>query len=274
MFPGHPLFSLSKYSWEVRAEWATGNAGKDLDLRQISTYILTPNSSDPLFEMRRKTITPRLQQHGFNDTQFVFGIYVPDDPVYACAFGHGLVVEKALQRRPFRPFIILEDDALPEDVYEPVISIPPDADALYLSFSYFGVDLVSPRGNERLGGVYYSPTTFPNTVRIYNMLSAHAVLILTERFAYSWMRCSVEASAKSLPADVLTALTQRDYNVYAQPSPIFYQAGALGGYEDATRVKLQGIKIDDKDALPASSKALKSVAVRMGKFGAQVRNDA
>lgn len=211
-----------------------------LNILQTPTYILTPNTTSPKFAHRLETVQASLQQSGFEDVEVVRGIYDPRRPVYGCAYGHGLVIEKALERKPFRPFLILEDDALHEKIMDPSISIPSDADALYVSVNTFGWDA---RLAQPVYGLRHSNQNghVPNVLRVYNMLTTHAVLILTERFARNWLRCSIEACAVSEPIDVLLALTHEWYNVYAQKCPLFYQASELGGHELATRITFEDI---------------------------------
>ena len=177
----------------------------------------------------------------------MYGLYTPNNTVYGCAFGHGLVIERALKRRPFKPFLILEDDALHEPIVNPSIILPSNADAYHLSTSNVGIDILSKRVVR--DNIYFSRTEIPNVKRVYGMLSARAVLILTEEFARSWQRCSIEACALLVPIDVLTGLTHHLYHVYAQQHPFFYQSYGLGGREDETRFDLEGTQIPDIDVL-------------------------
>lgn len=142
--------------------------------------------------------------------------------------------------------MILEDDALIEDhVSEDDIrslQIPRDADAVYLSASSSGAALQVPDDVHVAGGSYYTKTAYHNLVRIFNMLSSHAVLILSRRFAENWRSCCVEAATRDYHFDILVALTQQYFRVYAQEAPYFYQAAKLG-WESLTRRQLSGIEL-------------------------------
>jgi hypothetical protein len=190
-----------------------------------------------------------LQNTGFEDFAFTYGIHRPDEPIYACAYGHAMLIDNALQRHPFVPFIILEDDAVHLDS-NTTVSVPMDADAIYLSVSRYGAELWGTEYRRGSAPVYFSNTTVPNIARIYNMLSMHAVMVLSERFALNLLRCAVEASIRSRHVDLLVALTQQSYNVYAQHEPLFFQGQQFGGNEAATRINLTGAYVQSQSYMP------------------------
>ena len=77
------------------------------------------------------------------------------------------------QIRP--PFIILEDDCDPK-YFTPEIEVPEDADAVYLGNSPWG------RLNGYHGLLTKTKKINENTYRVFNMLSSHAILYLTDSY--------------------------------------------------------------------------------------------
>lgn len=237
-------FSLQLPSWVWQPM-------QQIHVPMVPTYVLSPDTRDPKFIARREAVLAGLQQYDFAEIQVVKGVYAPTDGVPACAMGHGLAIEQALSARPFKPFLILEDDALIEAGRPLSIEVPDDADACYLGISSFGSASNASLYTHAPSGILYSETRAPRLARVYNMLSTHAIFVLREEFARNWLRCAVEATIRrNCPVDVLLARTHPYYNTYALRSPMFYQAQALGGLELATRPDMVGCRIDGPHQLP------------------------
>ena len=85
-----------------------------------------------------------------------------------CAISHVYALEEV---EP--PFLLIEDDCLPKDFVDE-IEFPDDADAVYLGISSWG------RMNSHSGPCvqHREVEGYPHLVRIYNMLSTHAILYL------------------------------------------------------------------------------------------------
>ena len=188
-----------------------------LDLRQCETLIL--NLAEDV--QRRESVTALCEQLGLS--------YQVVDAV-KCRPGHigcGLSHLKALrQSDSLRPTLVLEDDVAITEHFLSTLAIPDDADAIYLGTSAFGaIELIDYVGftsrvlaDEAPGGL----------LRIYNLLAAHAILYLTDRYR----RRAIEAIVESIidrdwDPDRGLAMIQADFNVYAPRHPAFYQAGAL-----------------------------------------------
>lgn len=236
---------------------------RELNLKELPVYILTPKVDSGKYANRRAVVIDSLQRRGFRHIKHVYGVFEPNSPLYACAYGHSLLIETALCTRPFQPFLILEDDALHEDVDRSIVTIPKDTDAFFPSVSYYGVNLSSTKYTHTDDGPYFSPVKgMPEIARLYTMLTAHAVVILNEGFARNWQRCATEGAARKIPFDVLTALTQRYYHIYGQRNPWFYQAIPLGGSEFGTRRTLRGIEVEGVEDVP-KAQVPNSVSVDM-----------
>lgn len=220
-----------------------------LDLRTVPVYILSANSNLQKYVHRREVQRAALVSAGFTSITTVFGVYDPLDVVTACSLGHALLIETALtQLQPFRPFLILEDDALPEDnIQSWNLHFPSGADAVYPSMASDSADLAANEYVYTFDSTYIlNPSTkLPgeNLVRIFNMLTAHACLVLSPSWAFNWLRCATEGATRKCGFDVLTAYTMKEYQVYAQPKPWFYQAEVIGGKEFETRLVLQGVPV-------------------------------
>jgi GR25 family glycosyltransferase involved in LPS biosynthesis len=109
--------------------------------------------------------------------------------------GCGLSHVKALrQADPSRPTLILEDDIATTEDYNSLISIPDDADALYLGCSLFaGIEMIDYIGFT--GRWLAEETSEEGILRVYNMLSAHAIIYLTERYRRSAIEAIVDSVA-------------------------------------------------------------------------------
>ena len=119
------------------------------------------------------------------------------------------------------PFVLFEDDCvLFEQNKITQIELPDNADALYLGISSWG------RMNGH-NGFYLQYDEFqdhPNLVRIYNMLSGHSVIYLTEDYRKMCEKVSYHAGYVIKDyQDVGFAEIQRFFNVYSLNNPMFYQ---------------------------------------------------
>ena len=83
-------------------------------------------------------------------------------------------------------------------------------------------------------------------MRVFNLLGAHAILYLSDRFRAAAMAAIVESLAdRDWAHDRAVAMIQGDFKIYALRRPMFYQAADLQGRDDAqqqedmTRVALR-----------------------------------
>lgn len=117
------------------------------------------------------------------------------------------------------PFIVLEDDADPRH-FLASIEVPDDADAVYLGNSQWGMF-------QGYAGFYlkYEPVKgYRDVFKIYNMLSSHAILYLTDEYVAVCKRTTKYCAEKyPMPMDVPFATIQRFYNVYTINKPLFIQ---------------------------------------------------
>lgn len=124
----------------------------------------------------------------------------------------------ALSKVP-APFIVLEDDADPHS-FKDVIEVPDDADAVYLGTSQWGFQ--SSHAGFYLK--YKKIKGYPEVLKIYNMLSSHAILYLKQDYVEMCKRTTRYCAEEyPLPMDVPFAMIQRFFNVYAINDPLFIQ---------------------------------------------------
>jgi hypothetical protein len=139
------------------------------------------------------------------------------------------------------PLLILEDDAVVWHDYHKV-EIPNDADALYLGIcrhgmesvlnSYYTNQIVSEPVAERVDDQIY---------RIYNMLNAHAIIIINSEYKNFLIRAIKTAIRIGTNQDRARAETMKYWNVYALNKPMFYQDDAAEDH----RVTQTKIIVDD-----------------------------
>ena len=131
-------------------------------------------------------------------------------PWHGCASGHLAAMQN---RKP--PFIVLEDDCrLKTDVG--LVDVPNDADCLYLGIANRGTtDDVK----------FFRHGHSDQIVRLYDMLSAHAILFLSEAYYRDCVKIAqecVDHGEKAL--DVAYAKNMPYWKVYALANPLFHQA--------------------------------------------------
>jgi GR25 family glycosyltransferase involved in LPS biosynthesis len=159
------------------------------------------------------------------------------------------------------PILICEDDVLinPLFDYSKEIEIPDDADALYLGISKHGYTAyINPYNNPK--GMPYDnhrdrsahPTKIVakrishDLYRIYNMLSAHAVLIINPDYKRFLNNAIEIAILNNGHQDVVRASTMPYWKVYALDMPLFFQSGT---HEKTTNIQLSmlnGSELTDK----------------------------
>lgn len=162
------------------------------------------------------------------------------------ALGHFKMVEQGLvqqdRKLKFQPYIMLEDDVSFTQNHPDSLEIPDDADIVYVGISSCGL------GKNRY---WWTPTDVlkikhvhgDTCVRIYNMLSTHAIMICSPQGASIYGKCMIETYYKNknnggFGWDILLARIQPYFNVYALKNPIFFQDSLYGGEEWATKIEI------------------------------------
>jgi hypothetical protein len=132
------------------------------------------------------------------------------------------------------PFLILEDDARiasPAEDFEYVYSIPKYTDALYLGTSIVG----RIQNQTKIGVIAANDGDY---LRIFNMLSFHAVLYLSKNYVHECVKTLNEyISYPNGACDDLLAERMWKYNIAAVKNPVFYQQDGRNEQMTLTTIK-------------------------------------
>lgn len=233
--------------------------------RSVCFYLTIDEERASLIEQKIRPHLPLLQR--------VDGIKHKDGGMSGCAAGHLKIIRQALlsqkENGPFQPFLVLEDDAWPNlfDTEEQnktmwTIDVPEDADAVYVGISSSANNLSTLMWDQFGHKLRVIPSPqCPSVWRILTMLSTHAILYVSKRYAIDHMLALVQylrtreldQDKKIYPVghDTFISQMQLSYNVYAMKRPLFYQSAAVGGWEPWTRIYLSddSVVIVDEEAL-------------------------
>ena len=184
----------------------------NLDLREIpAVYINLEKDVD-----KNESMKSMLNECGFKNIIRVDAEYTPDNPLAGCSLSHYNALSKVDP-----PFVVFEDDCKVK-TFRSTIEVPDDSEAIYLGISSWG------RMNSHSGPCVQSESVGFGMVRIYNMLSAHSVLYLSEEYTSLCKRISYNSYETAQHQDIGFAEIQRYYNVYAFNEPFFYQTSSNG----------------------------------------------
>lgn len=135
---------------------------------------------------------------------------------------------------PFVPFVCLEDDCSATPWFNHFFPVPEDADAVYLGLSSYGIH---PRVDQAVLYVQCDHVS-DELVRVFNMLSTHAIFFKTRRWVENCIECFERAATSSRPEswDLPLARSMKNFNVYALKRPMFYQDASVGGQQEPTLI--------------------------------------
>jgi hypothetical protein len=179
----------------------------------VKVVFICPDNS-PKYTARKHTMQWMLQAIGFPESQI---IHFKSDPIPypACLVK---ATRDILEKYMDEPVLVLEDDLAYTN--QCMFEIPADTDAFYLGLSECAAHPTRPCNY----GVSQFQFVTPHTVRIMNMLSAHAVLYMTKRYKLAVIEVMNHALRSGIVNDVQLARLQPSYNVYGGVKPMFYQS--------------------------------------------------
>ena len=185
-----------------------------LDLREVPFYYI---NLDDAVERRERTES-QLKELGIKSVTRVDAIRHSFG-----AAGTPRSMLKALElAHNGEPFVLMEDDVAVKRL-DPIVEIPEDADAFYLGISGWG------RMNSHSGPFVQWDRVDDNTLQVYNMLSGHAIMYISDRYIDLAKRISHHAGyVIENHVDIGFAEVQRWHNVYALDDPYFYQTSSDG----------------------------------------------
>jgi len=175
---------------------------------------------------KKQSLENLLANMGFKNVIRLPAVLNNDKPKIGLASSHFLALNLF---KP--PFIILEDDV---DImhFQPFLEIPDESHALYLGNSQWGYS----SGFSGFYLKYSHVSNFPELVRIYNMLSSHAILYLSDEYVEMCKKTAFYCSTFEkypLPFDVPIAYIQRFFNIFAVNRPFFVQTFHKGQMSNA-----------------------------------------
>ena len=207
----------------------------------VKVVFICPDNS-PKYTGRKFTMLWMLQHIGFPNIEH----FKSDDiPYPRCLVKATMDI---LKKYIDEPVIILEDDVAYTG--NSMFEIPEDTDAFYLGLS----ECAAHPTNYHLGGTSQFTCVSRHTVRVQNMLSAHAIYYKSRRYKEAVIERMQWAFASNLTNDVSLARLQPSFNIYAGTVPMFYQSRAFNvnhfqyDVEDQTNIEIY-IK-DDKTCIP------------------------
>ncbi len=186
-----------------------------IDLREVPVFFINLRSA----HKRRADIENAIKEAGFVNAKRFDAVREGNIKGNAASAKHILDTQKP-------PFIILEDDCRLRN-FRPVIQIPEDADAVYLGISGFGIGSWGV-GGQRESIAVPSETVIArrinkDLVRLFNMLSSHAILFLDEIYCAMISKVCGWAYDNDVEADIGYADMQKYFKIYAYDDPLFYQ---------------------------------------------------
>jgi len=181
-----------------------------IDVRDIPVHYINLDT-----ETGKDKITYNLlSRMGFKNINR-FSAIVHEDPKIGCARSHYTILHENTG-----PLIIVEDDIVSMDTNRYSFDVPKNADALYLGCSQWG------RYLNFSGPFTQYKRISPDIVRIYNMLSGHAMCVLSDDYRVHLSRIARHAGFEhGYHMDVGYAETQKFYNVLCLEAPMFAQRG-------------------------------------------------
>lgn len=144
------------------------------------------------------------------------------------------------KNKPFKPFIIFEDDVTKYREFPEYINVPEDADILYIGLSRAGLH----KKGSSLDTVCFKNIN-DEIIKIYNMLSTHGLMVCSMRGLLLLQKCMTISYLVKLPWDIMLTIIQPYFNIYALKEPLVYQCSSLGGIENET--KIDYLNKDDKE---------------------------
>ena len=214
---------------------------KMIDLKNLSCYFLT-------VDKKRAEHTNRVCQKTFASVFCVNGCREfkgQKNNIISGALGHCEMIRQALLQEKFEPFVILEDDvALNLERQSTVVDVPNGSDAVFLGISYCALTSQTGAWHPNQPLLVDFNDSNQDCVRIFNMLSTHAILILSKNYAISYLTSLIQfieqkrLGFEPVGWDCLTARVSFQCKVYALRIPIFFQDAALLGRQYETKINL------------------------------------
>jgi hypothetical protein len=124
------------------------------------------------------------------------------------------------------PCIVFEDDANTTIWHRDIVDVPDDADALWIGTSCFGL-VKGWRQMSICDDIFKIVPTlvgdFGDVYKVRNMLSAHAIVFISQRYKFEMINYLRYCFNEAIPPDIIFAETMKHFNIYACKEPLFFQ---------------------------------------------------
>jgi hypothetical protein len=205
-----------------------------INLNEISHYFLTVDTNSE----RKKHMIEEFKDYKLTEINPATGI----DKKKSGATGFSRMIDIGLKNqdrnKPFQPFVMYEDDCSKCREFPESITVPDDADILYIGISICSMNNMSKKDIIKQ---FYNHIN-DDIVRIYNMLSTHGIIVCSASGALAIQKAVMEAYNKDIIWDIFVAYIQPYYAVYALKNPLVFQDSKYKGNEHATKISITGIK--------------------------------
>ena len=195
---------------------------RNIDLREIPTFWINLDRDTN----RRQRMESMFVNLEMENTKRVAG-YLASTVKEGC----GKAQEKTLKKIKQYPTLVLEDDCIQTDHFVPIIDIPPDADAIYLGCSHWGMNFATGKN----GPISQWEKHNDKWLRVTNMLATHAILYINPEF-HKACQDIIHKYVYELEdhIDVGYCSILKDFKIYTPIEPFFYQSSS----ENVTRTGL------------------------------------
>tara|TARA_R110002051_G_scaffold159152_2_gene230505 strand:- start:7022 stop:7615 length:594 start_codon:yes stop_codon:yes gene_type:complete len=183
---------------------------KSLDLREVESHIINLDSQPDKLER----VASRLTERGLSAARF--SAIQHEQGVVGCALSHIELLSKVSA-----PVLILEDDVVPTEAWNPIIEVSDEVDAVYLGVSNWGY--VRPHLDRSYYSTVIASQYDENYKRVYNMCSTHAILYLNDDIIKKTIDITQRAVDNNSPFDLWLAENQNKNIIITPNEPMVYQ---------------------------------------------------
>jgi GR25 family glycosyltransferase involved in LPS biosynthesis len=195
---------------------------------------------------KRDSTTKYLKSCGINNISF-FDAIERNPGRTGLAMSFKKILSKNIEK--IHPILICEDDIIKNSQSNiSSIEIPDDADALYLGITKHGYTPYINPYNDPYGASYSNHrdrSLHPSKIvakkinddlyRIYNMLSAHAIVMINPEYTKFLSNAIDIAILNGGHQDIVRASTMAYWNIYALDIPLFHQGSS---HDSSTKIQL------------------------------------
>jgi hypothetical protein len=185
---------------------------KTLDLRAVPSLLLNLDSQ----VQRLASVKERLDLVGISFERFSGVLH--SKGVVGCGMSHFSILSQITPDT-----LVLEDDVVFTEDWNPILEIPDEADAIYLGASRWGRLPLNP--TRAFNDCVLASQYTSSWKRVFNMCSTHAILYLNEDFIKAASNIIETCLNENIPFDLGMAKIQKEFIVLTPNKPMVYQEG-------------------------------------------------